>query len=600
MSQNTRKKNITPYLLITPGLIILTIGFFIPMIMLFSISFFKGIPGSGLIDRTFTIENYTRFADPYYFKVLFVTFRIALGTTLLSLLLGYPLALLINKTRGFAKTILLVTILTPLLTNVVARTLGLMIMLGRHGPINQLLDLMSIPKFNFIPSEIGIIIGLTQVFMPYMVMSINSVLSNIDFSLQEAARDLGSSAFGAFWKVIFPLSIPGIIAGSLFVFLLSFSSYVTPRLLGGGQIMVMTMLIYQQATTLLNWPFAAAASLILLVFTIIIVTSYTKIASSGDLRQDDAKQSRDTKISIWTRLKSNFKEFYYSINASIARYFQKSSTISKFFTSIQKVFGMIAPVASKLMIILIIGFIILPLPLVILSSFSESSMISFPPSSYSTKWYTGLLDRPEYTRSFLLSVRLASLSMVVSLIVGTLASLGLSRYNFPGREFIRSIFLSPLMLPAVIVGIALLRFLVEIRQTATFQGLLLAHLVLTSAYVVRTISSSLVGFDNSLHEAARDLGASAFHTFRTITLPLIKPGLIVAALFSFITSFDETTVSIFITGGRTTTLPVRIFSQLEYGLDPTVTAISSLLIVMALIAITVIGKVFGLEKFSIQ
>ena len=600
MSQNNRKKNITPYLFITPGLIILTIGFFIPMIMLFSISFFKGIPGSGLIDRTFTIENYTRFADPYYFKVLFVTFRIALGTTLLSLLLGYPLALLINKTRGFAKTILLVTILTPLLTNVVARTLGLMIVLGRHGPINQLLDLMNIPKFNFIPSEIGIIIGLTQVFMPYMVMSINSVLSNIDFSLQEAARDLGSSAMGAFWKVIFPLSIPGIIAGSLFVFLLSFSSYVTPRLLGGGQIMVMTMLIYQQATALLNWPFAAAASLILLVFTIIIVTSYTKIASSGDLRQDDAKQSREPKISFFSRIKSNFKELIYSINSSIARLFQKSSAISNFFSSIQKMLGIITPVASKLIIILIIGFIILPLPLVILSSFSESSMISFPPSSYSTKWYTGLLDRPEYTRSFLLSVRLASLSMVVSLIVGTLASLGLSRYNFPGRELIRSIFLSPLMLPAVIVGIALLRFLVEVRQTATFQGLFLAHLVLTSAYVVRTISSSLVGFDNSLHEAARDLGASAFHAFRTITLPLIKPGLIVAALFSFITSFDETTVSIFITGGRTTTLPVRIFSQLEYGLDPTVTAISSLLIVMALIAIAVIGKVFGLEKFSIQ
>ena len=156
------------------------------------------------------------------------------------------------------------------------------------------------------------------------------------------------------------------------------------------------------------------------------------------------------------------------------------------------------------------------------------------------------------------------------------------------------------MLPAVIVGIALLRFLVEVRQTATFQGLFLAHLVLTSAYVIRTISSSLVGFDNTLNDAARDLGASAFHAFRTITLPLIKPGLIVAAIFAFITSFDETTVSIFITGGRTITLPVRIFSQLEYGLDPTVTAISSLLIVMALITIMIIGKVFGLEKFSIQ
>ena len=600
MAQNTKKRNITPYLFISPGLIILLVGFFIPIIMLFSLSFFKYVPGSGLIDKTFTFENYARFADPYYLKVLIVTFRIALGTTILSLILGFPMALMINRARGAMKTVLLVVILTPLLTNVVARTLGLMIVLGRHGPINQVLELLDVPKFNFIPSEIGIVIGLTQVFMPYMILSINSVLSNIDFSLQEAARDLGSSASQAFWKVIFPLSVPGIIAGSLFVFLLSFSSYVTPRLLGGGQIMVMTMLIYQQATALLNWPFAAAAALILLIFTIIIVTSYTKIAASGDLRQDDSKQIQNEFSRKLSGIKQNINEFFYSVSASISRFFQRLTLVNNLTLPVGRIINFLTPFFSTTLIILIIVFIILPLPLVILSSFSSSSMITFPPSGYSTKWYTGLLDRPEYIRSFLLSVRLASLSTVIALTFGTLASLGLSRYNFPGREFIRSIFLSPLMLPAVIVGIALLRFLVEVRQTASFQGLLLAHLVLTTAYVVRTVSSSLVGFDNSLQDAARDLGASAFHAFRTITLPLIKPGLIVAGIFAFITSFDETTVSIFITGGRTITLPVRIFSQLEYGLDPTVTAISSLLIVMALIAISIIGKVFGLEKFSIR
>lgn len=600
MAPIKQKKPITPYLFITPGLLIIAVGFFIPMIMLFSISIYKGIPGSGLIDYTFTLENYTRFADPYYFKVLFVTFKIALGTTILSLILGYPLAMLINKARGFAKTILLVTILTPLLTNVVARTLGLMIVLGRHGPVNQFFDLINLPKFNFIPSEIGIIIGLTQVFMPYMIMSINSVLSNIDFSLQDAARDLGSSAAGAFWKVIFPLSVPGIIAGSLFVFLLSFSSYVTPRLLGGGQIMVMTMLIYQQATSLLNWPFAAAASLILLVFTIILVTSYTKIAAQADLRQDEYQPDTEKKPSALKRPGKIISDTMYTLQSSISRALSGVKLLQNIGSILREFIHIISPVFSNLVIISVILFIILPLPLVILSSFSESSMISFPPKSYSIKWYTGLLDRPEYIRSFLLSARLALISTAISLVTGTLASLGLARYRFPGREFIRSIFLSPLMLPAVIVGIALLRFLVEIRQTATFQGLLLAHLVLTTAYVVRTISSTLVGFDNNLQEAARDLGASPFYTFHTITLPLIKPGLIVAAIFSFITSFDETTVSIFITGGRTITLPVRIFSQLEYGLDPTVTAISSLLIIMALIVITVIGRVFGLEKFSIR
>ena len=192
------------------------------------------------------------------------------------------------------------------------------------------------------------------------------------------------------------------------------------------------------------------------------------------------------------------------------------------------------------------------------------------------------------------------ISVAVSLTVGTLASLALARYKFKGRELIRTFFLSPLMLPAVIVGIALLRFLARIGWVATFRGILLAHLVLTTAYVVRTVSASLIGFDLSIEEAARDLGASAFYTFRKVTLPMIKPGLIVAGIFAFIVSFDETTISIFITGGRTITLPVRIFSQLEYGLDPTVTAISSLLILMSVTALLIIGKVFGLEKFSIR
>lgn len=598
--QIIHKSKYIPAILLSPGLLILTLGFFIPLIMLFVISFYKGVPGSGLMVEEFTIGNYLRFFDVYYIEVLLRTFKIAIYTTILSLILGYPVALVIARSSGKIKSILLAIVLVPLLTNVVARTLGLMIILGRHGPVNQLLDLLGVPKINFIPGELGIIVGLTQVFMPYMILSISSVLSNINLSLEDAARDLGSSKFGSFWKVTFPLSMPGIVAGSLFVFLLSFSSYVTPRLLGGGKVMVITMLIYQQAMQLLNWPFAAAVAVILFILSIVLVTFYTKATTSSKLIDT-------TVYGDFQKNHFSFQDFFRKINdwrydrvatacLAVDVIIQKSALIrmlvklglyfGKFFVKIWKIF--------------IVLFIIFPLPLVILSSFSASSMITFPPTGFSIRWYTGIFERMEYVRSFLLSLRLSLLCVLISVSVGTLASLALARYNFRGREIIRSVFLSPLMLPAVIVGLALLRFLASIRWVATFQGILLAHLILTTAYVIRTVSSSLVGFDNSLEEAARDLGASAFYTLRKVTLPLIKPGLIVAAIFAFIVSFDETTVSIFITGGRTITLPVRIFSQLEYGLDPTVTAISSLLILMAVIALFIIGEVFGLDKFSIK
>ena len=598
--QIIHKSKYIPAILLSPGLLILTLGFFIPLIMLFVISFYKGVPGSGLMIKEFTIGNYLRFSDVYYIEVLLRTFKIAIFTTILSLILGYPVAVVIARSSGKIKSILLAIVLVPLLTNVVARTLGLMIILGRHGPVNQLLDLLGVPKINFIPGELGIIVGLTQVFMPYMILSISSVLSNIDFSLEGAARDLGSSKFEAFWKVTFPLSMSGIVAGSLFVFLLSFSSYVTPRLLGGGKVMVITMLIYQQAMLLLNWPFAAAVAVILLILSIILVTFYTKATTSSKLIDTIVDED-------FQKNHFSFQDFFRKINdwrydrVTTARLavdvlIQKSALI-RMLATLGLYFGKFFIKTWKVFIVL---FIIVPLPLVILSSFSASSMITFPPTGFSFRWYTGIFERMEYVRSFLLSLRLSLLCVLISVSVGTLASLALARYNFRGREIIRSVFLSPLMLPAVIVGLALLRFFASIRWVATFQGILLAHLMLTTAYVIRTVSSSLVGFDSSLEEAARDLGASAFYTLRKVTLPLIKPGLIVAAIFAFIVSFDETTVSIFITGGRTITLPVRIFSQLEYGLDPTVTAISSVLILMAVIALFIIGEVFGLEKFSIK
>lgn len=589
-------KRIIPAMLVSPGMIVLTIGFFAPLLLLFIVSFQTGVPGSGIILEEFTTENYARFVDSYYAGIIFRTFKIALMATIASLLLGYPVAMMIAKSGERMKTLLLAIVLTPLLTNVVARTLGLMIVLGRHGPVNQLLGLFRIGPVEFIPGEMGIVVGLTQVFMPYMILSISSVLGNIDFTLEEAARDLGCSRMGAFWKIIFPLSIPGIVAGSLFVFLLSFSSFVTPRLLGGGKVMVITMLIYQQAMQLLNWPFAAAASFILLIFSVILVTFYSSATASAKL-VGEAKPVRDNGLTrTWNRIKDGSYDARMNLSRTVDRMLDRVSLGGP----LTRALSLVGRTLLGLWKLIIALFIIVPLPLVIFSSFSASSMITFPPDGYSLRWYTGIFERMEYVRSFLLSLRIALISVVVSLTTGTLASLALARYQFRGREFVRTVFLSPLMLPAVIVGISLLRFLARIGWVATFHGILLAHLVLTTAYVVRTVSASLVGFDMSIEYAARDLGASAFYTFRKVTLPLIKPGLIVAGIFAFIVSFDETTVSVFITGGRTITLPVRIFSQLEYGLDPTVTAISSLLILMSVTALLIIGKVFGLEKFSIK
>jgi putative spermidine/putrescine transport system permease protein len=595
-----RKKKRNPkYLFLSPGLTVLFIALFLPMIILFWISFQTYVPGSGTPLKVFTFENYIRIFDPLYLRVFGRTFIISLVSTLVALVMGYPAALLMVQCGRTAKGLLLAVVLTPLLTNVVARNLGLMIIFGNHGPVNQLLRLVGIPPVKFVPGQLGIILSFAQVFLPYMILSINSVLENIDFNLQNTARNLGCSRLQAFFRVIFPLSTPGIVAGSLFVFLLSFSSLVTPQLLGGGMVQVMSMLIQQQAMGLLNWPFAAALAFVLMTISLALVTVYNRLTSRIERMVDRGGVYRDFRAEV--PLRRWIKDSLYNLDRGLSNMVKPLFTWIRpeFSETLSRGFENIGVVLYYVFTGMVFIFIILPLPVVIISSFGASTMVTFPPLQLSLKWYQGLLERREYITSLLLSLQISGLCVLISLGIGTATALGLSRNRFRFPALMKTLFLSPLMVPAVIIGIAIMRFVNTIGWRSPFWTIFIAHLLITVTYVTRTVLATLVGYNMTIEYAARDLGAGPFYTFRKITLPLIKPSLIVSGIFAFIVSLDETTITVFLTGGRTTTLPVRIFSVLEHGLDSTVTVVSSLLIVVAVTVLLIINKLMGLDKFKI-
>lgn len=589
------------YLLLAPSTIILLVSFFIPIIYLFSLCIYHGIPGSGLIEYgNPNLDNFIRFMDPYNIKVLVRTLRIALAATLAALLIGYPIALSMTKGSNVKKSIMLALLLTPLVTNVVARTLGLMIIFGNSGPVNQIIKALGFTGVKFLGEELGIVLGLVQVYTPYMVLSIKAVLENTNFNLQEAARDLSCTKWQAFRKVVFPLSMPGVVAGSLFVFLLSFSSYITPKLMGKGGIMTMSMYVYQQGMSLMDWPFAAAVAIILLVVSLILVTLYNKMTSRIERMNDRTGIYRDANYaSAWHQLVTRVKDFFYDIYAGVMRKLERSERMRKFLLGGSVGFEKAGNLLVKVLVVLGIVFIICPLPIVIISSFTEANLVYFPPKGFSFKWYVGLLEKTEYLKSFFVSIRLALGAVAAALVSGTMVAVALTRFKFRFANALRTFFLSPLMVPAVIFGLAACRFAAQIGWNASFKALLFVHIAICATYVIRTVLSSLIGFDASIEEASRDLGASPWQTFWKITFPIIRPSIIVAGLFSFITSLDETTVSVFLVGGQSVTLPVRIFSQLEYGLEPTITCISSLLVIFALIILLVIDRLIGLHKFKI-
>jgi len=196
-----------------------------------------------------------------------------------------------------------------------------------------------------------------------------------------------------------------------------------------------------------------------------------------------------------------------------------------------------------------------------------------------------------------MSLILAFGSTIVSLALGTAAAYALHRRALPGSEAITAFLMAPLVLPSVVIGVAMLQFYSMTGLRGSLFGLLAAHVVITAPYIIRAALTGLAGVDGALEEAARVLGASGFEAFRLVTLPLIQPGLVAGALFAFITSLDNVPVTIFLIGANQTTLPVLIFSSVEMGIDPSVAAVSTLLIIATGLVLVVAERRAGFHRF---
>lgn len=245
---------------------------------------------------------------------------------------------------------------------------------------------------------------------------------------------------------------------------------------------------------------------------------------------------------------------------------------------------------------LMLLFLAAPMVIVLIVSFSDAEFVYFPPPGYTLRWYSHLLSMEGFVDSFFLSLRLALLVTIIALTVGTVASLGLTRYRFPGRTLLNTFLMSPLIFPPIITGIALLQFFSTLGVSQAFFMLTIGHTVITIPYVVRTVTASLQGLQGNVEEAARVLGANPWQAFWWITLPLIKPGLLAGGIFAFIISFDNFTVSMWLKSAEYTPLPLRIFYYVENVMNPSVAAASGSMILLAVILIIVTEKVVGLRK----
>ncbi len=247
-----------------PALILVTLLVFLPVGWLFWLSVIDG--------GELSLIHYRRLADATHFRIFYVTFEISILVTVLALLLGYPLAYLMSQLPPRWAGICLIFVLIPFWTSLLVRTYAWLVLLQRRGVINQTLQDLGLidAPLRLVHNYTGTVIGMLHIMLPFMILPLYAALRTVDPNYMRAASNLGAGPVRAFWTVFFPLSLPGVFAGSLLVFILSLGFYVTPALLGGGRVMMVSMKIQQNAGLYFDWGAASALGVVLLVVTLFI------------------------------------------------------------------------------------------------------------------------------------------------------------------------------------------------------------------------------------------------------------------------------------------------------------------------------------------
>ena len=265
---NTLKKNI----LIIPGIAWITIFLFIPCLIVISYSFFeRGVYGG--IEYNFNFDNYFRVAEFTYIKILLNSAKIAFLSATIAVLIGYPAAYFIHLSPSKYQTILLFLVMLPFWSNYLIRTYAWMVLLNNQGIINSLLinTGIVIEPINILYTQYAVVIGLVYNYLPFVVLTIFSSVSKLDKNLIEASEDLGARSFSTFFKIILPLTLPGVAAGFVFVFVLSIGNFITPDLLGGGKFLMIGNLIYDQYLSARDWPFGSSLSFVLISIMLLLL-----------------------------------------------------------------------------------------------------------------------------------------------------------------------------------------------------------------------------------------------------------------------------------------------------------------------------------------
>jgi putative spermidine/putrescine transport system permease protein len=571
----------TRYWPIAPIIVYLLAAFVYPVVQLLWLSLFgkSGTP---------TVEHYQRlFTVPVYFTVLRNTFEIAGATALLCIVGGYPIAYFLATTTVGARNRLILWVLLPFWTSFLVRTFAWIVLLGRRGAVNSLLESvgMTDAPLALLFNMTGVMIGMVHALMPLAVLTMLSVMETIDSSLMPAAATLGARGGQAFWRIYFPLSLPGVAAAGLLVFITALGFFITPALLGSPRQTMITQVVIQQVEEMLNYPFAGAIAMLLLVTALFVFYLYDRALGMTTLAGGGAQSQR--RADAPGAAARAFGAVGAILTATLGR---ATDAIAILWALLARGSAERAPRVSgrlvlRVAVALLLVFLAAPSFFIVPVSFTTDAFIEWPPRLGTLKWYAAIVEHPTWISAITRSLIVGTLTAALAMCMGAPAAFFLARTGFFGKTAALGFILTPLILPRIIIAVALFYFFARLGLIGSPLGLVLGHTVLALPYVVITVMAVLKNYDQHLDQAATSLGASPPRVLWHITAPLIRSGLIAAFLFAFVTSFDELTIALFISAGVASTLPKQMWDDAILKVSPTLAAVSTLLLVFVTMVI---------------
>lgn len=500
---------------------------------------------------TWTLASYAEFltgmiaGSGVYGTILRATTTISVLTVALTLLISFPAAYaLARKIRRF-KTALLVAMILPLLTSVTIRVLGWVMFLMDDGVLSSVLGAVGLSYGSVLYTQSTIVLGTTYVYLPFMLFPIYLSMLSIPESLYTAASDLGASRVKILRDVVLPMSKPGVVIGSLFVFVLSLGASVESELLGGGQAFTMASNIEFSFGVAQNFPLGSVQAVSLLV---IAGGSGVYILRNVDL--EDIAQRGGGGAHGTTQSSSRLEQTVW--------------------------YGYV---------LLVTLFLMTPLIAIIIASTYAGRVFGFP-YEFTLDWYRQVLSNGTIHSAVLNTLKIAVPTTILSTAVGTAAAVGYTRYRFPGREAFKLFALLPIFFPLLLIGLGMSIWSNAIGLGNGIVQTIIGETVWIAPIVMFVVSITALGIDPDLEEAARDLGASTTKLYRDVILPLIADGVVAGAIFAFVLSWNNYYIASYMSGSNIL-VTTWIHSRLTQGFSSLVPAVAAVLFYVSLVALAV-------------